>query len=190
VPIHVGQRFGSGYRRRDDDAHGGYVDEAATPLFAFGHGLTYTRFTYSDLVLGAPVVAPDGQVDVTVGVRNVGTRPGTEVVQLYVEDEATGLSRPALQLAGFHRVALEPGEQAIVSFRLRLPILGYLSLDGRWIVEPGPMIISVGPSSGDRPLQATLGVVGETADVTERRVYLTESVRLDQAPSRKEPSHA
>lgn len=175
VPIHSGQRFGSGYRRRDGDAHGGYVDAAATPLYPFGHGLTYTSFAYSGLTFSRDRVAPDSTVDVSVTVGNVGSRPGVEVVQLYVEDDATGVSRPAAQLAGFHRVELQPRERATVRFALQLPLLAYLSLEGRWIVEPGPMTVCVGRSSGDLALRARLDVVGETADVTDRRVFLTTS---------------
>lgn len=175
VPIHAGQRFGSGYRRREGDPHGGYVDESAAPLYPFGHGLTYTRFVYSDLDLSSTTVAPDGTVDITVTVENAGDRPGVELVQLYVEDDAPGISRPALQLAGFHRLELQPRERVTAKFALELPVLAYLSLDGRWVVDPGPMWISVGSSSSDLPLRSRLDVVGETADVTGRRVYLTHS---------------
>lgn len=178
VPIHAAQRFGSGYRRREGDPHGGYVDETATPLYPFGHGLTYTRFTYSDLTLSSTAVAPDGTVDVTVTIENCGDRPGVELVQLYVEDDALGISRPALQLSGFHQLELQPGEEAKVTFALGLPLLAYLSLDDRWVVEPGPMWISVGSSSSDLPLRSRLDVVGDTADVTERRAYLTPSTRI------------
>ncbi|WP_308492700.1 glycoside hydrolase family 3 N-terminal domain-containing protein [Microbacterium terrisoli] len=175
VPIHVGQRYGSGYRRVEGDVHGGYVDEAATPLYPFGHGLTYTSFAYESIVTSRDKVSPDGHVDVSVTLRNVGDRPGTEVVQLYVEDEATGTSRPALQLAGFHRVILHPSQEATVTFNLQLPVLAYLSSDDRWIVEPGPIRISVGSSSEVRPLTATLEVVGDTVDLTHSRVFLTDS---------------
>lgn len=178
VPIHAAQRFGSGYRRREGDPHGGYVDETATPLYPFGHGLTYTRFTYSDLTLSSTAVAPDGTVDVTVTIENCGDRPGVELVQLYVEDDALGISRPALQLSGFHQLELQAGEEAKVTFALGLPLLAYLSLDDRWVVEPGPMWISVGSSSSDLPLRSRLDVVGDTADVTERRAYLTPSTRI------------
>ena len=178
VPIHSGQRFGSGYRRREGDDHGGYVDEAATPLYPLGHGLTYTSFKYSALALSTRSVATDGAVEVAVTVTNSGSRTGTEVVQLYVEDEALGISRPALQLAGFQRVTLEPGEEATLVFTLQLALLAYLSLEGRWIIEPGPMSISVGASSDDRPLRALLEVTGGTADVTDSRAYLTESTSL------------
>ncbi|MDX3639118.1 glycoside hydrolase family 3 N-terminal domain-containing protein [Streptomyces sp. MB09-02B] len=175
VPIHAGQRFGSGYRRREGDPHGGYVDETAAPLYPFGHGLTYTRFAYSDLKLSSTAAAPDGSVDVTVTIENSGDRPGVEVVQLYVEDDAPGIARPALQLAGFHPLELQPGEQATVTFALELPLMAYMSLDGRWVVDPGPMWIAVGSSSSDLPLRSRLDIVGDTADVTERRVYLTPS---------------
>jgi len=175
VPIYVGQRFGSGYRRREGDAHGGYVDQSADPLFAFGHGLTYTTFGYSDLELSADSVAPDGAVEVSVVVENTGDRPGVETVQMYVQDEGRGVVRPALQLAGFHQVALDPGERARVSFQLELPVLAYLGLDDRWIVEAGPMVIAVGSSSAQLAVHRRLDVVGETVDVTGRRAFLTDS---------------
>lgn len=179
VPIHSGQRFGSGFRRREGDPHGGYVDESATPLYPLGHGLTYTRFDYTDLTMSRTAVAPDGTVDIAVTIANTGDRPGVELVQLYVEDEALGTVRPAIQLAGFHRVELQPGEKATARFELRLPVLAYLSLDDRWVVEPGPMQISVGPSSADLRLRQRLDVVGTTADVSDRRVYLTDSNHTD-----------
>ena len=178
IPIHAAQRFGSGYRRREGDPHGGYVDETAAPLYPFGHGLTYTRFTYSDLTLSSTAVAPDGTVDVAVTIENSGDRRGVELVQLYVEDDAPGIARPALQLSGFHQLELQPGEEATVAFALELPLLAYLSLDDRWVVDPGPMWISVGASSSDLLLRSRLDVVGDTADVTERRVYLTHSTRI------------
>ncbi|MDX2676667.1 glycoside hydrolase family 3 N-terminal domain-containing protein [Streptomyces sp. NY05-11A] len=178
VPLHAGQRFGSGYRRREGDPHGGYVDESAAPLYPFGHGLTYTDFVYSDLQLSSTSIAPDGTVEVTATVTNTGDRPGVELVQLYVEDDAPGVSRPALQLAGFHRLELQPGDQATVRFALELPLLAYLSLDDRWVVDPGPMWISVGSSSSDLRLRSRLDVVGDTVDVTRRRVYLTHSARI------------
>jgi beta-xylosidase len=175
VPIHSGQRFGSGYRRREGDPHGGYVDESATPLYPLGHGLTYTRFTYTDMELSQVIVGPDGTVTVSVTVENTGDRPGVELVQLYVEDDALGVARPALQLAGFHRLELQPGQKATARFALELPLLAYVSPADRWIVEPGPMWISVGSSSGDLAARLRLDVVGDTADVTDRRVYLTAS---------------
>ncbi|MDX3674896.1 glycoside hydrolase family 3 N-terminal domain-containing protein [Streptomyces scabiei] len=177
VPLHAGQRFGSGYRRREGDPHGGYVDESAAPLYPFGHGLTYTEFVYSDLQLSSTSIAPDRTVEVTATVTNTGDRPGVELMQLYVEDDAPGVSRPALQLAGFHRLELQPGDQATVRFALELPLLAYLSLDDRWVVDPGPMWISVGSSSSDLRLRGRLDVVGDTVDVTRRRVYLTHSAR-------------
>jgi beta-glucosidase len=133
---------------------------------------------YSSLDLSTSSVTADGEVEVTVTVTNSGGRTGTEVVQLYVEDDALGLSRPALQLAGFQRITLEPGQEATVVFTLQLALLAYLSLGGKWIVEPGPMTISVGSSSDHRPLNTLLNVTGGTADVTDSRAYLTESSAL------------
>jgi len=187
VPIHSGQRYGSGYRRREGDAHGGYVDVSATPLYPFGHGLTYTAFSFGQLVVDKHETATDDTVRASVTVTNIGSRPGVEVVQLYVADEALGVVRPALQLAGFHRLSLQPGETATVTFNLQLALLAYLSLDDRWIVEPGPVEISVGSSSDNRPQRVWIELVGETSDFSDRRVFQTESFSsVHAAPS---PSH-
>src|SRR5229473_1070626 len=87
-----------------------YIDLAVTPLFPFGHGLSYTTFGYSDLRLGAPRITPTGTQRVSVTLTNTGMREGAEVVQLYLHDEVASVTRPVRQLAGFRRVSLKPGE--------------------------------------------------------------------------------
>jgi beta-xylosidase len=91
VPIHHAQKWGSGYRRTKDDIHHGYLDMPSTPLFAFGHGLSYTTFEYTPLKLASDTLDVNGVVRVSVTVTNTGTRPGAEVVQLYAADTATGV---------------------------------------------------------------------------------------------------
>jgi beta-xylosidase len=108
VPIHHGQRTGSGYRRTSTDIHKGYLDLPSTPLFAFGHGLSYTTFDYSPLKLEGDTVDVNGEARVSFTVTNTGKRRGTEIVQLYATDTATGVTLPAQQLIGFARVDLEP----------------------------------------------------------------------------------
>jgi beta-glucosidase len=90
VPIHHGQRTGSGYRRTKADIHKGYLDMPSTPLFAFGHGLSYTTFEYSPLKLESDTVDVGGELRLSLTVTNTGKRRGTEVVQLYAADTATG----------------------------------------------------------------------------------------------------
>ena len=98
-------------RSRNAARHGGSSVDP-TPLFAFGHGLSYTTFEYADLALSADEVATDGAVEVSCTVRNTGPVAGTEVVQLYLGDPVASVVRPVRWLAGFTRVALAPGEAA------------------------------------------------------------------------------
>lgn len=95
APIHHAQKWGSGYRRTDSDIHKGYLDVASTPLFAFGHGLSYTTFEYGPLQLASDTVDADGELRASVVIKNTGKRRGSEVVQLYAADMATGVTLPA-----------------------------------------------------------------------------------------------
>lgn len=176
VPIYAGQHNGSGYRRTATDMHKGYNDMSSTPLFAFGHGLSYTSFEYRDLSLSAEAVDGRGAIDVTITVENTGQVAGDEVVQLYTRDLATGLVRPAQELSGFRRVSLAAGEARTITFSVNLDQLSYLGMDGKtFIIEPGPIDVLVGSSSDDIREQATFEVTGPTVSFTERRSFLSSS---------------
>jgi len=125
-----------------------------TPLFAFGFGLSYTRYEYSGLTLdvtSAHVGRP--RIRVSVEVANVGPRGGTEIVQLYVNDVFTSLSTPTKTLRGFRRVRLGVGERQNVEFELEATDLSFIDANGRRIVEPGEFEVMVGASSRDEDLQ-------------------------------------
>jgi beta-glucosidase len=124
-----------------------YVDLPSTPLYPFGFGLSYTRFTYSDLRLSAPKTDPQGQLTVTVAVTNAGDRAGDEVVQLYVRNPVASVTRPVKELKGFRRVTLRPGETATVSLPLSGRELGYFDQEMRYVTEPGRYDVWVGPNS-------------------------------------------
>ena len=102
VPIHLGQKWGSGYRRTKEDIHKGYLDMPSTPLFPFGHGLSYTTFAYSPLKLASNSVDVSGDARVSLSVTNTGKRRGAEVVQLYAADTATGVTLPAAATHWLH----------------------------------------------------------------------------------------
>ncbi|WP_019926606.1 beta-glucosidase [Nocardia sp. BMG111209] len=176
VPIHHGQKTGSGYRRTDRDMHRGYLDRPATPLFAFGHGLSYTTFRYGELSLDRTDVPADAAVTVTVPVTNTGDRAGDEVVQLYFHDTATGLTRPAQELVGFRRVRLDPGATATVEFTIRMSQLGYVGPDGAFILEPGPVGVMAGAASDDIRSRGSFEITGDTIVLDGRRSYLSEAV--------------
>jgi beta-xylosidase len=103
----IRQLFSSGYRRTAADIHEGYLDMPSTPLFTFGHGLSYTSFDFGPLVLESDTVDVSGEARPSLTVTNTGSRGGTEVVQLYAADTATGVTLPAQQLVGFARVDLD-----------------------------------------------------------------------------------
>jgi beta-glucosidase len=126
-----------------------YMDQPITPLFPFGHGLSYTTFEYSDFSIDRQKVAADEPVTVAVTVRNTGAVPGDEVVQLYVRDPVASVARPVKELRGFKRVTLSPGEAKRVSFRLNPRQLALYGLDRQWRVEPGRIDVMVGASSAD-----------------------------------------
>lgn len=122
-----------------------YVDLSSAPLFPFGYGLTYTRFDYADLRLSSPRLR--GELEISAEITNVGPRPGTEVVQLYVRDLVGSLTRPVRELKGFQRVTLRPGETRRVSFWLAEEDLAFTRADGTFGVEPGRFRVWLAPHS-------------------------------------------
>jgi hypothetical protein len=131
-----------------------------TPLFAFGHGLSYTSFAYSDLVIDQPEIGTDGTAVISCTVRNTGVRAGDEVVQLYLSDPVAQVVRPARWLAGFVRVPLEPGEARRVTFRLHADRTAFTGRDLTRVVEPGEIGVAVGGASDQLPLLGSFTLCG------------------------------
>ena len=155
--------------------HGNYSDAPVTPLYPFGHGLSYTSFEYTGLEVPAKELSPVGNLTVRVRVRNTGARAGEEVVQLYVRDRVGSVTRPLKELKGFARVALAPGETRSVEFTMPTGQLAFHDEQMRLVVEPGELIVMVGASSEDIRLDQSVRVVGTTtriapADVRPTRV--------------------
>ena len=135
-----------------------YVNLEPTPLYPFGHGLSYTRFTYSDLELSAREIAADQGIDVRVRVANAGDRAGTETVQLYIEDVVSSVAMPVEQLRGFAKLALAPGEAKTCRFKLTPDDLALYDVDLKRVVEPGQFRVMVGSSSEDIRLKGEFRV--------------------------------
>ncbi len=114
------------------------------PEFEFGHGLSYTTFEYSDLALSSDTLAANGELAVSVVVKNSGTRAGKEVAQLYVSDLYRSIIPPVRELKGFQKVELAPGASQKLTFTLRSKDLAFVGLDNRWITEPGRFRVMVG----------------------------------------------
>jgi beta-glucosidase len=128
------------------------------PLFPFGFGLSYTTFEYADLRIEPDEMDPDGTAAIRCTVRNTGGRAGDEVVQLYLRDVLASVARPVMELRGFARVRLAPGESTDVVFRVGPEHLRMLDESMQWVVEPGAFRIMVGASSEDIRLRGTLTV--------------------------------
>ncbi len=122
-----------------------YIDLPPGPLFPFGYGLTYTTFAYASLRVHPEVMR--GAIEVSAEVTNTGTRPGRELVQLYVRDLVGSRTRPVRELKGFQHVELQPGETRRVSFILREEDLAFTRADGTRGVEPGKFHVWIGPDS-------------------------------------------
>lgn len=144
-----------------------------TPVYPFGHGRSYTTFSYDGFEVSAEELATDGEVGISCLVRNTGDLPGTEVVQLYTADPVAQLARPVTQLTGFARVRLAPGEQRKVTFRLHADRLAYTGPDLSRIVEPGEITVRLGASSTDIRLSGTICLTGPTRAVGHDRVLYT-----------------
>jgi beta-glucosidase len=138
-----------------------YIDVPWTPLYPFGHGLSYTTFAYSALQLSAERIQTGGSIGVQVDVTNSGRLAGDEVVQLYVRDDVASVTRPVRELRGFQRVTLQPGETRRVSFTLSPDDLAFDDLKMRRVVEPGSFTVWVGTSSADERQTARFEAVGE-----------------------------
>jgi len=144
-----------------------------SPLFAFGHGSSYTTFEVDDLRTSATEIPTDGEFTVSVRVRNTGARSGHEVVQLYLHDVLAQVTRPVRQLAGFAAVRLEPGASARVRFDVHADRTAFTGRELRRIVEPGEVEVHVGRSSVDLPCRTTVRLTGATRVVGHDRRLTT-----------------
>lgn len=130
-----------------------YADAPTRALFEFGDGLSYTEFSYGDLNLSKSAISSDESITVSIAVTNTGDRAGDEVVQLYLRDDYSRVTRPVKELKGFKRISLAPGETQTVEFEVTPHMLAYYDLDMKWTVEPGDFTLMAGASSRDRDLK-------------------------------------
>jgi len=152
-----------------------YVGMDAKPLFPFGHGLSYTRFEYSSLEISPSTISPTGHVKIRFKLKNSGEREGDEVVQLYVRDVVASVSRPVMELKGFKRISLKPGEVKEVEFTLFTEQLAFYDEYMRLIVEPGVFELMIGSSSEDIRLKGEFRIIGETRVIKNRTIFFSEA---------------
>lgn len=164
-----------GFYNHKPSAKRGYLLDDISPLYPFGHGLSYTRFDYSDLqiVESAKGAVANSEVTVSFRLKNSGKVFGTEVAQLYINDPVASITRPVKQLKAFARVELQPGQQALVSFKVPVNLLAFVDSHQNWVVEPGEIKLMIGSSSADLRLHGSFNIDGDITDVGGYRSYLS-----------------
>jgi beta-glucosidase len=149
-----------------------YVQEKVTPLYPFGHGLSYTTFEYSELSIQSKQVTVGEHVKVSCQVKNSGPAAGEEVVQLYIRDEFASTPRPVKELKGYVRTAIQPGETKTIIFSLPVDQLAFYDNDLALVLEPGRIFVMVGSSSEDIRLAGEFNIVGEGRMPVKERVFV------------------
>jgi beta-glucosidase len=137
-------------------ARRGYLFDDISPLYPFGYGLSYTSFEIRDVRLAKKTIRPDETTHVRARVTNTGAREGSEVVQMYIRDRFSSVTRPVKELKGFRRVFLKPGETADVRFEIGWEQLAFFDIDMERVVEAGEFEVLVGSSSRDADLQSVI----------------------------------
>jgi beta-glucosidase len=175
VPIYYNHRNTGRPPNKDNKYTSKYNDVPWTPLYPFGHGLSYTTFRYGTPRLSASTMRPGDSIRVDVDVTNSGKVAGDEVVQLYIRDDVGSVTRPVQELRGFRRVSLKPGETRTISFAVGVQDLAFHNADLARVAEPGSFLLLVGGSSANT---TKLPFRMETADGRPARVPGTcEAVR-------------
>lgn len=167
VPNHVGVRAGGDIAM----LFGDYSDSPTRPLFAFGHGLSYTTFAYN--ALSVQTASTADSIKVSVEVQNSGERAGEEVVQLYYRDEVASVARPRRILLGFARLFLTPGQACRVVFTVHPSRLAFYNPDMRFVTEPGACTFSIGASSADIRAEETRTLEDQVIEYQQREIVDT-----------------
>jgi beta-glucosidase len=153
----------------------GYIFADTAPAFAFGHGLSYTTFAYSDLTIDASNAQANGKVIASFTLTNDGKVDGEEVAQLYIRDVFSSVTRPVKELKGFKRVALKAGQSKRVTFTLPVNLLAFYNADMQFVVEPGAINLMIGSASDDIRLEESFDIVGQVSEITQQyKAYLTK----------------
>jgi beta-glucosidase len=151
----------------------GYTDSPTSPLFPFGHGLSYTTFAYSELTIDAQSSADP--LKITLEICNSGERAGDEVVQLYVRDMVSSVVRPEHILLGFARIALDAGQTRRIIFTVHPSRLAFYDPQMRFVTEPGDFTFSVGASSADIRASKLITLRGDVVEYRQRDIIGTSA---------------
>lgn len=149
IPIYYYQKSTGRPMLEADKYTSKYLDSPNTPLYPFGFGLSYTTFTFNNISTDKKSIKNDESVTVSVDLTNSGESEGEEVVQLYIQDEISSVTRPVKELKGFQKIKLKPGETKTVTFNITPDLLSFLDLDLNPVVEPGMFNVMIGGNSVD-----------------------------------------
>jgi beta-glucosidase len=136
-----------------------YLSQDNLPLYHFGFGLSYTQFKFENLRLEKSKIKTSGTTKVKIDVTNIGSRAGDEIVQMYIRDKVSSVTRPVKELKGFKRISLKPKETKTVTLDIGKEQLAFHNVDYKFVVEPGEFEIMVGNSSRDEDLMKTTLIV-------------------------------
>ena len=155
IPVQYNHPNGSAWHQGMSVGFTDYVDLPHRPRYCFGHGLSFTSFAYTDLVMDKKEVSPSESLGLSFKVTNTGSVSGTEVVQLYLSDVQASMTRPVKELQGFARVSLAPGETREVWFEIQPSQMAFQDQDMRWKIEKGEIKVQLGSSSEDIRLEGS-----------------------------------
>ncbi len=174
-PRHVGQlQIFYNHKPSGMKSHiyGNYVSEKVTPLYSFGHGLSFTTFEYKDLSIKQNQVTQGDTLEITMTITNSGKVKGDEVIQLYIRDEYASIPRPVKELKGYVRLPLDPGISKKVTFNLPVDQLAFYDKDINLVLEPGRIFVMIGSSSKDIRLHGEFEIVGMKKMSVNDRVFV------------------
>ncbi len=182
IPIYYNHQHGSSYHQDTISAYKGYVDCPHEPRYCFGHGLSYTVFSYENLKMKSNNIDPEESLSVSVDIRNIGNLDGEEVIQLYIRDCYASMNRPVLELVGFYRVSLTQGEKKTIRFTMKLSQFAFLDKDMKWKIEAGCMELMVGASSQDIRLRDSFSISRDLYVDGKNRGFYAEVTESDDIP--------
>jgi len=155
LPITIPRSVGHipAFYNHKPSARRGYLFDDVSPLYPFGYGISYTTFSFSNLRLDRKNIRAKDSTRVHVDITNTGNRQGDEVVQMYIRDCVSSVTRPVKELKGFQRVPLQPGQAKTITFDITPDLLSFYDINMKFDVEPGEFEIMLGNSSRDSDLQ-------------------------------------
>ncbi len=175
IPIYYNHPYGSAWNQSGSIGFANYVDESHTPRYYFGHGMSYTSFTYSNLQIDKLQVNPYDTININLDITNTGNVEGTEVAQLYIQDIYASLTRPVKELAGFVRVFLKPQETRTITFTVSPSQMAFLDMEMKWKIEQGQFHVQIGSSSQDIRMETTYHVTQDAWLLSKDREFYAQT---------------